>query len=438
MTGASGYIGQHLVRLLTHKGYRVLALVREPAKLKQGVEVSHYDLRSPDELPTKVFSNAVAVIHAARNVNDPSLSEQMEVEAAEKLVEQARRAGVQRLVFISSRAAKPDGPSSYAQVKWAIEQVFMSVGGTVIRPGLVYGGSASDDRGLFALLDKWTKTTPFLPAFLPRLWVQPIHVDDLCAVILNSIERTKNPVLVCETAATSVSLTAFLRWLAWHRHRRYPAVIPFPVLLVGFAAAASRAVPLVSTYYVERLTGLRTLRHRPVGEASVCAGVTLRLLVDGLSTSPRRILLEEGRALGRYLNGQFPAYLILSRYVRALEQTAPPAQNHSLNLSPFFLKWPSALRFIDPKYPMCRLAPDLQKEMARRIQIMAALSESNPLTAPKYHIRKPALLPFVIMNLSIRISVDILLRGLGAIVRLVCRLPKMTNSKDSKRADINS
>ena len=160
--------------------------------------------------------------------------------------------------------------------------------------------------------------------------------------------------------------------------------------------------------------------------------------MDGLSASSRRALLEEGRALGRYLNGQFPGYLILSRYVRALEQTAPPAQRHSLNLPPFFLKCPSALRLIDPKYPVCRLAPDLRKEMAQRIQIMAVLSEFNPLTAPQYHIRKPALLPFVIMNLSILISVDICLRGLGAIVRLGCRLPKMTHNKDSKRANINS
>lgn len=439
VTGASGYIGQHLLRLLTRKGYRVIALVREPAKfLKQRVEVNHYDLHSPDKLSAKVFDDTAAVIHAAVNVNDPSLSEQMEIKAAEELVKQARRAGVQRLVFISSRAAKSGGLSRYARVKWAIEQVFMGAGGTVIRPGLVYGGGTSDNRGMFALLDKWAKTTPFLPAFLPRLWVQPIHVDDLCDAILNNIEKTENLVPVCETAATSVSLTAFLRRLAWHRHRRYPAVIPFPVLLVSFAAAAGRAVPLISAYYVERLTGLRALRHRPVGEAGARAGVPLRPLVDGLSASPRRILLEEGRALGRYLNGQFPGYLILSRYVRALEQTAPPAQRHSLNLSPFFLRWPSALRLVDPKYPMCWLTPGLQKEMARRIQFIAALSESNPSTAPKYHARKPDLLPFVILGLSVRISVDILLRGIGAIVRLGCRLSNMTSSKDSKLANINS
>lgn len=178
--------------------------------------------------------------------------------------------------------------------------------------------------------------------------------------------------------------------------------------------------------------------HRPVGETSACADVALRPLVDGLSPSPRRALLEEGRALGRYLNGKFPGYLILSRYVRALEQAGPPAQGHCLDLSPVFLKWPSALRFIDPKYPVCQLAPDLQKEMTQRIQFMAALSESNPRTASKYHARKPVLLPFVILDLSVRISVDILLRGLGTVVRLGCRLSNMTTSKDSKLADINS
>lgn len=438
LTGASGYIGQHLHGLLTRKGYRVVALVREPAEFLKPGMVSHYDLHSPDRLPAKVFDDAVAVIHAALNVNDPSLSERKEIKAAEKLVEQAKQAGVQRLVFISSRAARPDGPNRYARVKWAIEQVFMSAGGTIIRPGLVYGDSASENRGMFALLDKWAKTTPFLPAFLPRLWVQPIHVDDLCYAILNCMEKTDNPVPVSEPAATSISLTAFLRRHAWYRHRRYPAVIPFPFLLVDFAAAAGRAVPLVSAYYIERLRGLRTLRHRPVGEASARAGVILRPLVDGLSASSRRALLEEGRALGHYLNGQFPGYLILSRYVRALEQAGPPAQGHCLNLSPFFLKWPSALRLIDPKYPVCQLAPDLQKEMTKRIQFMAALSESNPRMAPKYHARKSDLLPFVILGLSVRISVDILLRGVGAIVRLGCRLSDMVTSKDSKLANIDS
>lgn len=439
VTGASGYLGRHLLGLLTRKGYRVVALVREPAKfLKQGVEASHYDLQNSAKLSTKIFSNAVAVIHAAVNVNDPSLSEQMEVKAAENLVEQAKRTGVQRLIFISSCAARYDGPSRYARVKWAIEQVFMSADGTVIRPGLVYGGSASDNRGPFALLDRWAKATPFLPAFLPRLWIQPIHVDDLCDVILNSIENIENPVPVYEAAGTGVSLAAFLRRLAWHRHRRYPAVIPLPILLVCFAAAAGRAVPLVSAYYyVERLTGLWALRHRPASEVNACAGVPLRPLVNGLSTSPRRVLLEEGQVLSRYLNGQFPGYLILSRYVRALEQTAPPAQRHCLNLSPFFLKWPGVLRLVDPKYPMCQLAPDLRKELARRIQLMASLSESNPRMTPKYHVHRPALLPFMILSLSVRISVDVLSRGLGAIVRLGCRLSKMANNKDGKLANIN-
>ena len=355
-------------------------------------------------------------------MDDHSLSEQMEIEAAQSLVEQARRADVEQLIFISSCAVNPDGLSRYARVKWAIEQIFLSVGGTVIRPGLVYGGSTRGNRGLFALLDRWAKVTPFVPAFLPPLWVQPIHINDLCEIILNSIEETNDALPIYEAAAEGIHLTAFLRRLAWHRHHRYPAVFPFPISLISFAAAVgARAAPLISTYYVERLKGLRALRQRPDGEARPVASMTLRPLADGLSASPRRGLLEEGRALGRYLNGEYPGYLILSRYVRALEQTTPRPKR-SLELAPLYLRWPFALRLVDPKSPLGQLTPDLRDEITHRLEFMAALSESNPRTASKYHARKPALLPVVALDLSLRVFADTFLRGLGTIARLCRRL----------------
>ena len=412
--------------------------MRESTKLPEGEwESVYYDLQSSAELPTKVFRNAVAVIHAAANMDDHSLTEQMEIEAAQSIVEQAKRANVGQLVFISSRVANPDGLSRYARVQWAIEQVFLSVGGTVIRPGLVYGGSTRGNRGLFALLDRWAKVTPFVPAFLPPLWVQPIHIDDLCEIILNSIEETNDTLPIYEAAAEGIHLTAFLRQLAWHRHHRYPAVLPFPISLISFAAAVgARAAPLISTYYVERLKGLRALRQRPVGETQSVASMTLRPLVDGLSASPRRGLLEEGRALGRYLNGQYPDYLILSRYVRALEQKMPNPK-HSLKLAPLYLRWPFALRLVDPKYPLCQLTPDFRDEIARRLEFVAVLSESNPGTATKYHARKPALLPIVALDLSLRVFADIFLRGLGAIARLCRRLSNLTRAKAIERANTN-
>lgn len=423
LTGASGYLGQHLIALLADKRYQVTALVRDSTKLPEGEWKSvHYDLQSSAKLPTEVFKNAVAVIHAAVNMDDHSLSEQMEIEAAQSLVEQARRADVEQLIFISSCAVNPDGLSRYARVKWAIEQIFLSVGGTVIRPGLVYGGSTRGNRGLFALLDRWAKVTPFVPAFLPPLWVQPIHINDLCEIILNSIEETNDALPIYEAAAEGIHLTAFLRRLAWHRHHRYPAVFPFPISLISFAAAVgARAAPLISTYYVERLKGLRALRQRPDGEARPVASMTLRPLADGLSASPRRGLLEEGRALGRYLNGEYPGYLILSRYVRALEQTTPRPKR-SLELAPLYLRWPFALRLVDPKSPLGQLTPDLRDEITHRLEFMAALSESNPRTASKYHARKPALLPVVALDLSLRVFADTFLRGLGTIARLCRRL----------------
>ena len=128
-------------------------------------------------------------------------------------------------------------------------------------------------------------------------------------------------------------------------------------------------------------------------------------------------MLEEGRALGRYLNGQFPGYSTLSRYIRALEQGVPEARGRAWNFAPFYLRWPAAIRLIDPKSPLCRLAADRRDDLARRLDVMAALSESDPLTAPKYHSRKPALLLFVVLTLSLDILVEAFLRGLAAVVR---------------------
>ena len=430
VTGASGYLGQHLTSFLTSREYQVVALVREPKRLIQaGVEASYYDLKSSAKLPEEIFRGAFALVHAAVKVNDPSLSEQMEIEAAQRLIEQARRAGVQKLIFVSSVMAKPDGPNRNSRVKWAIEQKFLSVSGTIIRLGLVYGGSTDNNQGLFALLDKLVKASPLLPAFLPPLWIQPIHIDDLCETILNVLKNPENIAHVYEATAEGIHLTAFLRRLAWHRHHRYPAVFPFPVSLISCAAAVgARAAPLISTYYVELLKGLRTLRKRPTGEAHPVASTTLRPLVDGLCASPRRGLLEEGQALGRYLNGQNPGYLILSRYVRALEQTKLNSKR-SLNLAPLYLRWPFVLRLVDPKYPLRHLTPNLKSEIARRLEFMAALSESNPSTASKYHARKPALLPIVALDLSLRVFADVLLRVLGAIARLGRRLTKLAQTQ---------
>ena len=128
-------------------------------------------------------------------------------------------------------------------------------------------------------------------------------------------------------------------------------------------------------------------------------------------------MLEEGRALGRYLNGQFPGHSILSRYVRALEQRAPEIGGMALELAPFYLRWPAGIRLIDPRSPLRRLAPSQRDALARRLEAMAALSESDPLTAPKYHSRKPAFLPFVVLILSLGLLVEVFLWGLAVVVR---------------------
>ncbi len=50
LTGASGFVGSHVLNALLARGYRVRALVRGPALLPPGVASVHGDLRNPAAL----------------------------------------------------------------------------------------------------------------------------------------------------------------------------------------------------------------------------------------------------------------------------------------------------------------------------------------------------------------------------------------------------
>ncbi|WP_438025710.1 NAD(P)H-binding protein [Sorangium sp. So ce233] len=93
VTGATGSVGRHLVAQLVGAGQPVRALTRRPsaAGLPDGAEVVGGDLRAPDTLPA-----------ALRGVDRMFLF--AVPETAQEVVDHAVRAGVRRIVVLSSSA----------------------------------------------------------------------------------------------------------------------------------------------------------------------------------------------------------------------------------------------------------------------------------------------------------------------------------------------
>ncbi len=106
VTGASGFLGWHVARLLVERGDRVRALVRPGRRVVElPVETVTGDLRDPDSLARAVDGCAL-VFHAAADyrlwAKDPRELYRSNVEGTRNLLAAARRAGVERVVYTST------------------------------------------------------------------------------------------------------------------------------------------------------------------------------------------------------------------------------------------------------------------------------------------------------------------------------------------------
>lgn len=106
VTGATGFIGWHVARKLLARGDSVRALVRPGSKVRElEVEVVTGDLRDPDSLDRAVAGCGV-VFHVAADyrlwARDPSELYRSNVEGTRNMLEAARKAAVDRVVYTST------------------------------------------------------------------------------------------------------------------------------------------------------------------------------------------------------------------------------------------------------------------------------------------------------------------------------------------------
>lgn len=107
VTGATGFVGWHVARALLDRGQAVHALARDPARLREldGVEPVQGDLRDPDSL-SRAVAGCDVVYHVAADyrlwTRDPEEMFRSNVEGTRSLLEAARNAGVERVVYTST------------------------------------------------------------------------------------------------------------------------------------------------------------------------------------------------------------------------------------------------------------------------------------------------------------------------------------------------
>ncbi len=182
MTGATGFIGTHLLSLLVRRGYSVRALTRVAREPRDAITWIGGDLadgRGVDEL----VEGCEAVLHCAGAVRGARQKDfdAINVTGTERVARAAARAGAQRLLSLSSLAAREPALSMYSSSKRRGEEVLKSasVPWTVFRPPAVYGAG---DKELLPLFRLMMHGIAIVPGHAGRTSL--IHVADLVSAIV--------------------------------------------------------------------------------------------------------------------------------------------------------------------------------------------------------------------------------------------------------------
>lgn len=177
VTGGTGFIGSHLVdRLITDGTYELRCMVRSNEKWLEGKDFTRIRGGLNDLPAIKEGIDGVDVIfHLAGVVKarDSRVFEQVNVEATENLLRLAIKAGIPKIVILSSLAAA--GPSfmepvtesmpmmpvsRYGESKKRMEEMIQKVAAnsgiavSIIRPPAVYGPREEDIHGFFKIAAK--------------------------------------------------------------------------------------------------------------------------------------------------------------------------------------------------------------------------------------------------------------------------------------------
>lgn len=314
VTGASGFLGLHVLRRLLDEGERVRALVRSPATLRRNlplvgvdpddpaVEVATGDMTDPDAV-RRAVAGCDRAVHAAATFSyrrrDAERMLRENVAGTTTVLDAAIDAGCTGIVHVSSTVAllrpgatldhdsplgTPLGP--YTRSKVESERVARASQATgapvaVVNPGAIVGPhdpylGVSDETVRDILRGR-------LPTW-PRGCLQWVDVRDTAAVVVAALDRPGRRYLVPGEDVTLPHET--LRAVTGRRLPavRLPLAAALPVLRVGYA------------------TGWSLLPHAVEGARVIAADarVDASATVDELEI-PRRPLEESMRDTVRWL-----------------------------------------------------------------------------------------------------------------------------------------
>jgi NADH dehydrogenase len=264
--GGSGFVGGQVVRALAKAGHRVRVAVRNPNLAYRmrmlgdvgQIEVVQANVRNAPSV-ARAVDGAEAVVNLVGVLWESGRQkfQTLHVMGAKTVAEQAKAAGVTRLVQVSALGADVNSSSRYLRTKAEGELAVRAVfpGAVVIRPSAVFG---AEDK----FFNKFGQMAALFPA-LPLIGggetkFQPVYVGDVAAVVAKAVSSPAAEGLTYELGGPAVYSFKALMELILRETGRNRVLAPIPFFAAGLIGKVGDLSPIAPPLTSDQVESLKT------------------------------------------------------------------------------------------------------------------------------------------------------------------------------------
>lgn len=277
LTGATGFVGGRVARLLREKSHEVIAIVRNPDKAtdlrSMGVTVVRGDVTDKESM-REPMRGCDGVFHIAGwykiGARDKSPGQKINVDGTRNVLELMKELNIPKGVYTSTLAVNSDSHgqlrdetfhftgkhlSEYDRTKAAAHDLangFIKQGLplVIVMPGLIYGTGDTSMSG-DSIRQYLKKKLPMLPKKAAYCWA---HVDDVAIAHWLAMEKGKagETYIICGPPHTLTEAYTLAEKITGIRK---PMFVPPAMMKVSavFASVIEKVIPLPELYSSESL-----------------------------------------------------------------------------------------------------------------------------------------------------------------------------------------
>jgi uncharacterized protein YbjT (DUF2867 family) len=294
VTGATGFIGRHLVQRLMDENRPVRLLLPE-SKIRKLPWSNPPEIITGSVLDEEIVYRAMTGVHVIYHLENaqwwgrPRNLERVELVGTRHVITAARSARVGRIITVSHLGAAPASAFPLIRIKGTVEEAIRASGlaYTIIRSGIVFGEQDAFINHIAMML----RMNPFF-YLMPgqgEVLLHPIYIDDLVTALVRSLDAIDTVDQTIEIGGPEYITFEDLLRTVMRVTGMYRAIVPLPPYVLRWTTAVySRILPrtLMTSQWLDILATNRTAR---LGNTYERFGFAPRRLEDTLLTyMPRK------------------------------------------------------------------------------------------------------------------------------------------------------